>query len=111
MFNYGKTRAQVTRMHPDSFDIRYFAFISAFFFLLALYSVSFAKIELPLIGKVNLIIPIVLNLTYFGIISAAGVLVGLQTRKIKQGLYAPLVLFIQHFGFSIGLLYGFIKKP
>ncbi len=111
MFNYGKTRAQVTRMHPDSFDIRYFAFISAFFFLLALYSISFTKIELPLIGKVNLIIPIVLNLTYFGIISAAGILVGLQTRKIKQGLYAPLVLFIQHFGFSIGLLYGFIKKP
>tara|TARA_B100000902_G_scaffold341024_1_gene344200 strand:- start:12702 stop:13712 length:1011 start_codon:yes stop_codon:yes gene_type:complete len=111
MFNYGKTRAQVTRMHPDSFDIRYFAFISAFFFLLALYSISFAKIELPLTGKVDLIIPVALNLTYFGIISAAGILVGLQTRKIKQGLYAPLVLFIQHFGFSIGLLYGFIKKP
>ncbi|OIR21576.1 MAG: hypothetical protein BEU01_02455 [Marine Group III euryarchaeote CG-Epi4] len=111
MFNYGKTRAQVTRMHPDSFDIRYFAFISAFFFLIALYSISFAKIELPLAGKVDLIIPVVLNLAYFGIISAAGILVGLQTRKIKQGLYAPLVLFIQHFGFSIGLLYGFIKKP
>tara|TARA_A100001011_G_C14234251_1_gene810258 strand:- start:59 stop:1069 length:1011 start_codon:yes stop_codon:yes gene_type:complete len=111
MFNYGKTRAQVTRMHPDSFDIRYFAFISAFFFLLALYSISFAKIELPLTGKVDLIIPVALNLTYFGIISVAGILVGLQTKKIKQGLYAPLVLFIQHFGFSIGLLYGFIKKP
>ena len=111
MFNYGKTRAQVTRMHPDSFDIRYFAFISAFFFLLTLYSISFAKIELPLTGKVDLIIPVALNLTYFGIISVAGILVGLQTKKIKQGLYAPLVLFIQHFGFSIGLLYGFIKKP
>ena len=111
MFNYGKTRAQVTRMHPDSFDIRYFAFISAFFFLLALYSISFAKIELPLTGKVDLIIPVALNLTYFGIISVAGLLVGLQTKKIKQGIYAPLVLFIQHFGFSIGLLYGFIKKP
>ena len=111
MFNYGKTRAQVTRMHPDSFDIRYFAFISAFFFLIALYSISFAKIELPLTGKVDLIIPVALNLTYFGIISVAGILVGLQTKKIKQGLYAPLVLFIQHFGFSIGLLYGFIKKP
>ena len=35
----------------------------------------------------------------------------IQTGKIKQGLYAPLVLFIQHFGFSIGLLYGFIRKP
>ena len=111
MFNYGKTRAQVTRMHPDSFDIRYFAFISAFFFLLTLYSISFAKIELPLTGKVDLIIPVALNLAYFGIISVAGILVGLQTRKIKQGIYAPLVLFIQHFGFSLGLLYGFIKKP
>ena len=111
MFNYGKTRAQVTRMHPDSFDMRYFAFISAFFFLLALYSVSIAKIELPLIGKIDLIIPLALNLAYFGIISVAGILVGLQTRKVKQGIYAPIVLFIQHFGFSIGLIYGFIKKP
>ncbi len=62
-------------------------------------------------GKVDLIIPVALNLAYFGIISVAGILVGLQTRKIKQGIYAPLVLFIQHFGFSLGLLYGFIKKP
>ena len=56
-------------------------------------------------------IPITLNLVYFCIISLAGILVGLQTGKLKQGLYAPLVLFIQHFGFSIGLLYGFVKKP
>ena len=111
MFNYGKTRAQVTRMHPDSFDIRYFAFISAFIFLMALYSFSLSGIELPMIGKLNLMIPIILNLTYFTIIGIAGILVGIQTGKVKQGLYAPLVLFIQHFGFSIGLLYGFIKKP
>ena len=111
MFNYGKTRAQVTRMHPDSFDIRYFAFISAFIFLIALYSFSLSEIELPIIGKLNLMVPIALNLAYFTIISIAGILVGIQTGKVKQGLYAPLVLFIQHFGFSIGLLYGFIRKP
>ena len=111
MFNYGKTRAQVTRMHPDSFDIRYFAFISAFIFLITLYSISLTKTELPFVGNLDLIIPLVLNLAYFVIISLAGILVGLQTGKIKQGLYAPLVLFIQHFGFSIGLLYGFVKKP
>ena len=111
MFNYGKTRAQVTRMHPDSFDIRYFAFISAFIFLMALYFISLSRIEIVLIGKLDLTIPVVLNLTYFGIIALAGVLVGIQTGKLKQGIYAPLVLFIQHFGFSIGLLYGFIRKP
>ena len=111
MFNYGKTRAQVTRMHPDSFDIRYFAFISAFIFLMGLYSLSLLEIEIPIFGKLELTIPIILHLAYFGIISLAGILVGLQTGKLKQGLYAPLVLFIQHFGFSIGLLYGFIKKP
>jgi len=111
MFNYGKTRAQVTRMHPDSFDIRYFAFISAFIFLMGLYSLSLLETEIPLFGKINIMIPVALNLAYFGIISLAGILVGLQTSKLKQGLYAPLVLFIQHFGFSIGLLYGFIKKP
>lgn len=111
MFNYGKTRAQVTRMHPDSFDIRYFAFISAFIFLMLLYSISLSGIEIALIGKLDLTIPVVLNLAYFGIIALAGVLVGIQTGKLKQGIYAPLVLFIQHFGFSIGLLYGFIRKP
>ena len=111
MFNYGKTRAQVTRMHPDSFDIRYFAFISAFIFLMGMYSFSLLEIEIPVIGKLEIIIPVILNLSYFGIISLAGILVGFQTGKLKQGLYAPLVLFIQHFGFSIGLLYGFIKKP
>lgn len=111
MFNYGKTRAQVTRMHPDSFDIRYFAFISAFIFLIALYGTSLSEIEIPLLGKLDLMIPIILNLSYFGIIGIAGIIVGLQTGKLKQGLYAPLVLFIQHFGFSLGLLYGFIKKP
>ena len=111
MFNYGKTRAQVTMMHPDSFDIRYFAFISAFTFLIALYTVSYLKIELPFVGTLDMIVPIFLNLSYFSIIGLAGILVGIQTRKIKQGIYAPLVLFIQHFGFSIGLLYGFIKKP
>ena len=111
MFNYGKTRAQVTRMHPDSFDIRYFAFISAFIFLMGMYSFSFLEIEIPIIGKLEIIIPVILNLSYFGIIGLAGILVGFQTGKLKQGLYAPLVLFIQHFGFSLGLLYGFIKKP
>ena len=111
MFNYGKTRAQVTRMHPDSFDIRYFAFISAFIFLMGLYSISLSDVKIPMLGKLDLIIPLVLNLSYFAIIGIAGVLVGLQTGKLKQGLYAPLVLFIQHFGFSIGLLYGFIRKP
>ena len=111
MFNYGKTRAQVTRMHPDSFDFRYFAFISALILLMALYYISLSEIELPAVGKLDLMIPIILNLAYFTIISFAGILVGIQTGKVKQGLYAPLVLFIQHFGFSIGLLYGFIKKP
>ena len=111
MFNYGKTRAQVTRMHPDSFDIRYFAFISAFIVLIGLYGLSLLEIEIPVIGTLEIMIPVVLNLAYFGIISLAGILVGFQTGKLKQGLYAPLVLFLQHFGFSTGLLYGFIKKP
>ena len=78
---------------------------------MALYSISLSEIELPAIGKLDLMIPVILNLAYFTIISIAGILVGIQTGKIKQGLYAPLVLFIQHFGFSIGLLYGFIRKP
>ena len=111
MFNYGKTRAQVTRMHPGSFDLRYFAFISAFLFLMSLYYLSLSNSQIPFVGNVDLMIPIILNLAYFGVISLAGVLVGFQTGKVKQGLYAPLVLFIQHFGFSLGLLYGLIKKP
>ena len=111
MFNYGKTRAQVTRMHPSSFDIRYFIFALAFFFLMGLYCISYNQINLPLIGKISVVIPLILNLLYFVILGIAGILVMSQTKKWKQGLYAPLVLFIQHFGFSLGLIYGFIKKP
>ena len=111
MFNYGKTRAQVTRMHPSSFDIRYFVFVFAFFFLMSLYYLSYSKIKLPLTGELDILLPIALNLSYFIVLGIAGLIVFSQTRKWKQGIYAPLVLFIQHFGFSLGLIYGFIKKP
>ena len=111
MFNYGKTRAQVTRMHPSSFDIRYFVFVFAFFFLMSLYYLSYSKISLPKIGELNILLPIALNASYFAVLGIAGLIVLSQTKKWKQGIYAPLVLFIQHFGFSLGLLYGFVKKP
>ena len=111
MFNYGKTRAQVTRMHPNSFDIRYFVFVLAFLVLMSLYYLSYINQELPVIGKIDMIIPLFLNSLYFAILGLAGLLVGFQTNRLKQGVYAPLVLFIQHFGFSLGLIYGFIRRP
>ena len=111
MFNYGKTRAQVTRMHPSSFDIRYFVFVIAFLVLISLYYLDYVGLELPVIGKIDLIVPLFLNSLYFAILGLAGILVGFQTSRLKQGIYAPLVLFIQHFGFSLGLIYGFIKRP
>ena len=111
MFNYGKTRAQVTKMHPHSFDLRYFVFVLAFLVLMSLYTISYTKLDIPLLGTVGITLPLFLNGLYFSVLGLAGLIVGFQTRKIKQGIYAPLVLFIQHFGFSIGLLYGFIKKP
>ena len=109
MFNYGKTRAQVTKMHPSSFDPRYFVFVFAFLILMSLYYIAWTEIEI--LGY-NLIIqlPHSLLAAYFGILGIAGLLVGYQTKKFKQGLYAPLVLFIQHFGFSLGLIYGFLRK-
>ena len=111
MFNYGKTRAQVTTMHPKSFDMRYFVFVFAFLILMTLYLLSYFKIEIPLVGHIGIGVPIFLNVLYFSIIGFAGILVGYQTKNIKQAIYAPLVLFIQHFGFSLGLVYGFLKKP
>ena len=111
MLNYGKTRAQVTRMHPSSFDIRYFVFVIAFLVLMSLYYLDYVGLELPVIGKIDLVVPLFLNSLYFAILGLAGILVGFQTSRLKQGIYAPLVLFIQHFGFSLGLIYGFIKRP
>ena len=109
MFNYGKTRAQVTKMHPSSFDLRYFVFVIAFIVLISLYYISWKEINL--FGeKLPLFVPSFLLGSYFSILGLAGLLVGYQTKKVKQGLYAPLVLFIQHFGFSLGLLFGFLKK-
>jgi cellulose synthase/poly-beta-1,6-N-acetylglucosamine synthase-like glycosyltransferase len=111
MFNYGKTRAQVTRMHPGSFDIRHFAFVLAFVVLISLYSISYLELEIPLIGELDILVPLFLNGLYFAILGLAGILVGYQTGKLKQAGYAPLVLFIQHFGYSLGLVYGFLRKP
>jgi len=98
-------------MHPSSFDIRYFVFILAFLALMSLYCLSYVGLELPVIGKIDIVIPLFLNSLYFAILGLAGLLVGFQTSKLKQGIYAPLVLFIQHFGFSLGLIYGFIRRP
>ena len=109
MFNYGKTRAQVTKMHPNSFDPRYFVFVFAFILLISLYYIAWNKIPI-LNSEISINIPHFLLGSYFGILGLAGLLVGYQTKKIKQGLYAPLVLFIQHFGFSLGLIFGFLKK-
>jgi hypothetical protein len=109
MFNYGKTRAQVTKMHPSSLDLRYFVFVIAFIVLISLYYISWKEINL--FGeKLPLFVPNFLLGSYFSILGLAGLLVGYQTKKVKQGLYAPLVLFIQHLGFSLGLLFGFLKK-
>tara|TARA_Y100000758_G_scaffold299427_1_gene262033 strand:- start:51 stop:1061 length:1011 start_codon:yes stop_codon:yes gene_type:complete len=111
MFNYGKTRAQVTWMHPRSFDIRHFAFVMAFIILMSLYFISYLNREIPVIGELDILVPLFLNSLYFAILGVAGLLVGYQTGKFKQAGYAPLVLFIQHFGYSLGLVYGFLRRP
>ena len=111
MFNYGKTRAQVTWMHPRSFDIRHFVFVMAFIVLMSLYSISYLNREIPVIGELDILVPLFLNSLYFVILGVAGLLVGYQTGKVKQAGYAPLVLFIQHFGYSLGLVYGFLRRP
>ena len=107
MFNYGVTRAQVTRMHPGSFDPRHYAFIGAFFVLIALYALAWRQ---PLPVAVPWLLPATLNAAYFGVLGLAGLLVGAQTRSFKQAFYAPLVLFIQHFGYSLGLLVGLLRR-
>ena len=91
--------------------VHYRVFLFAFFFLMSLYYLSYSKIKLPVVGELDILLPIALNVSYFAILGIAGLIVLSQTKKWKQGVYAPLVLFIQHFGFSLGLLYGFIKKP
>ncbi|OIR11966.1 MAG: hypothetical protein BEU05_03315, partial [Marine Group III euryarchaeote CG-Bathy2] len=106
MFNYGVTRAQVTRMHPGSFDPRHYAFIGAFVVLASLYGLAWQQPT-----AVPWLLPAALNAAYFGVLGLAGLLVGAQTRSFKQALYAPLVLFIQHFGYSLGLLVGLLRRP
>jgi len=106
MFNYGVTRAQVTRMHPGSFDPRHYAFIGAFVVLASLYGLAWQQPT-----AVPWLLPAALNAAYFGVLGMAGLLVGAQTRSFKQALYTPLVLFIQHFGYSLGLLIGLLRRP
>ncbi len=75
MFNYGVTRAQVTRMHPGSFDPRHYAFIGAFVVLMSLYGLAWQQPT-----AVPWLLPAALNLVYFGVLGLAGLLVGTPTR-------------------------------
>ena len=116
MFNYGATRAIVTRMHPNSFHLRYYLFLIASGIMFGLYSLALSKyIEGYIEGAgyfgniVPLKIPLGITILYFVILGLAGLLIGKQTKSIKQALYAPIVMFIQHFGYSLGLIYGHLK--
>ena len=113
MFNYGATRAMVTKMHPSSFHPRYYLFLIASAFMFGLYSLAFSNyIEEAeyFHGLVPMIIPLRITILYFAILGMIGLLIGKQTKSIKQALYAPIVMFIQHFGYSIGLIYGHLKR-
>ncbi|HIM86485.1 MAG TPA: hypothetical protein EYM56_01595 [Candidatus Poseidoniales archaeon] len=59
---------------------------------------------------VTIEIPLGITVAYFAILGATGILVGKQTKSLKQALYAPIVMFIQHFGYSLGLIYGFLRR-
>ena len=69
-------------MHPSIFDIRYFVFVIAFLVLMSLYYLDYVGLELPVIGKIDLIVPLFLNSLYFAILGLAGILVGFQTSRL-----------------------------
>ena len=122
MFNYGTTRAMVTRMHPNSFHLRYYLFLFASIIMFGMYAiplseqigVEFFKNQIvfgrTIQSLVPITIPLGITILYFCILGLAGLLIGKQTKSIKQALYAPIVMFIQHFGYSIGLIYGHLKR-
>ena len=114
MFNYGATRAMVTRMHPSSFHPRYYLFLFASGIMFVLYALALSNYIDGAEYFENIVtieIPLGITVAYFAILGAAGILVGKQTKSLKQALYAPIVMFIQHFGYSLGLVYGFLRKP
>ena len=108
MFNYGATRAMVTRMHPSSFHPRYYLFLIASGIMCALYTLALSDYMGQ--NRVPIEIPLGITMTYFAIIITAGLLIGKETKSLKQALYAPIVMFIQHFGYSMGLIYGHLRR-
>ena len=113
MFNYGATRAMVTRMHPGSVHPRYYLFLIASGIMFALYGLALSNYvdgAEYFEDIVPIKIPLGITILYFAILGIAGVLIGKQTKSLKQALYAPIVMFIQHFGYSMGLIYGHLKR-
>lgn len=125
MYSYGKTRANVVRMHPQQAQLRHFAFFIAFFFMAGLWLAGFMGVNWP--GNVDQIpfnesipgwikelgpvwVPLSLTLFYFLVIALAGLLVGYKDRSVKTLVYTPVVLVIQHFVYSVGLLVGLVRK-
>jgi len=125
MYSYGKTRANVVRMHPQQAQLRHFAFFIAAIFMRGLWVAGFMGGNWP--GTVDMIpfhdsipecikdvgpvwVPLSLTLFYFIVIALAGILVGYKDRSWKTLVYTPVVLFIQHFIYSMGLLVGLVRK-
>lgn len=117
MYSYGKTRANVVLMHPHALQLRHFAFMLAFWAMAGLWIGAYLGNDwrspdwLPLLGQVGQYwLPLALTLFYFVVIGLAGLLVGFQARSWKMLAYTPVVLVIQHFVYSLGLMVGLFRK-
>ena len=125
MYSNGNTRANVVRMHPDAMQLRHFAFFFAFFFMMGLWAAGLMSVNWP--GNIGMVpfndyipefikgfgpvwVPLALTLFYFVTIGLAGIFVGLKARSLKTLVYTPVVLFIQHFIYSLGLFVGLFRQ-
>ena len=48
---------------------------------MSLYYLSYSKISLPLVGELDILLPIALNVSYFAILGIAGLIVLSQTKN------------------------------
>ena len=95
-FSWGMSRTRAVLTNNKLFDFRIFS-------LLGLLSSSL------LIGLKYWFFPVVFFLTYLSLVILHGIYFGFKLGKIRFMFLIPLLYFLQHSSFTLGLFWGFFK--
>lgn len=103
VYNWGKSRVKLFKVSKKHLEPLYF--IPALF-LLAFISLIILSFFFSFFFKILLTIIII----YLFIILVSGIIAAIKKKEIILLFLVPVIIFLQHFAYGLGLLVGFFKK-